>query len=1016
MIWWTLALFAVSFLVTALLAPKPDIENARKQDLEPDSFPRATEDAPIPLVIGRVRVNAPNTIDYGDFQARPIKEKVKTGLFSSTTFVKGHKYYLGMDLGLHLGPGGLLFGVYMDEELVYSGEGTIVEEDATFWLDETMGGSTGAIVYEEVDLLTATGLTAEAFDSLASLGELTVTAQCSFESYLTPIAGGGPSDGSYTLATQMWSGSGGTGTQYFPVEGVGAVSTSQTTGGSQVMSVTYTMAEGARFLRYGTQLTPTLILFTDLSINQGYALASYTRVHGAGEYPIATVTSNINEPDLWGGAENGGGWVGNFTYYPGTFDQAVDVYMEGLAGIGNIPAYRGMAHIVLGSNGSPSYIGESPNLRKMAFDCAVYPDNLVSYIGSRIRVGYDVNPAEALYEILTNSWRGLSVPAELVDIDSFITAALTLYTEGAGVSVQVTASSTAKKVIGEILRTIDAIMFQDPTTGKFTIKLIRNDYTAGSLAIYDEDDIAAVRSLSKTSWEEVVSEVKVSYSTREKETGKVAIAQDMAVANMIGRRKTSSISFPFVYDATFAAVIAARELSQLSVPLLKVQLELNRSAYSIKPGDVFKMSFPEYGISEVILRAVKYDLGEMLDNKVVIECVEDKFGVGTVVFAEPADSAWADPVPTVTNVASTTWAEMPYFFSSNLEFPILDGYGAAIPFPVSGAPATSTGFRLNAGVVSGTLDVNEPSNAALPVYAELVSQYLNTVGFVTGVDAAGLVVKNVLGTLTAATSAQIQSGNAGLIYVGGEWMGYEGVTDNLDDTYILTNVHRGLLGTRPLTHSADAALFVLTTDLLGKGTLGDSLLEDGTLYYKTLDIAESIIQDPLGVTESSFALSDVADRPLRPRNLQVDTSRAQPWDVSADPTVTLSWVPSNRSVGSVSFETDASETPDLTEVYDVEVWIDGVDESVTYGATGVAGTSQAIDLTLATGFAGELRVYARRTVDDLKSSVYYSFYPFTFGNAELLSGDEQISGTDAVLLSGDEQSGTTDTVLLSGDG
>ena len=29
MIWFTLALFAVSFVLTALLAPTPDIENAR---------------------------------------------------------------------------------------------------------------------------------------------------------------------------------------------------------------------------------------------------------------------------------------------------------------------------------------------------------------------------------------------------------------------------------------------------------------------------------------------------------------------------------------------------------------------------------------------------------------------------------------------------------------------------------------------------------------------------------------------------------------------------------------------------------------------------------------------------------------------------------------------------------------------------------------------------------------------------------------------------------------------------
>ncbi len=62
MIWFTIALFFVSFLVTALLAPKPDIENARAGSLDDVQFPRATEDAPIPLVLGKIRLNAPNTL------------------------------------------------------------------------------------------------------------------------------------------------------------------------------------------------------------------------------------------------------------------------------------------------------------------------------------------------------------------------------------------------------------------------------------------------------------------------------------------------------------------------------------------------------------------------------------------------------------------------------------------------------------------------------------------------------------------------------------------------------------------------------------------------------------------------------------------------------------------------------------------------------------------------------------------------------------------------------------------
>jgi len=47
MVWFTLALFAVSFLLTALLSPAPDVEEARPEGLDPNNFPRESERLPI---------------------------------------------------------------------------------------------------------------------------------------------------------------------------------------------------------------------------------------------------------------------------------------------------------------------------------------------------------------------------------------------------------------------------------------------------------------------------------------------------------------------------------------------------------------------------------------------------------------------------------------------------------------------------------------------------------------------------------------------------------------------------------------------------------------------------------------------------------------------------------------------------------------------------------------------------------------------------------------------------------
>ena len=100
--WLTLALFAISFIATALLAPKPNIENAKPGQLGDFRFPRNDEGAPVPIFWGRVRLRGGNTLFYGNLRAEAIREKVKTGLFSSKRVTVGHTYSLTINMAFGL--------------------------------------------------------------------------------------------------------------------------------------------------------------------------------------------------------------------------------------------------------------------------------------------------------------------------------------------------------------------------------------------------------------------------------------------------------------------------------------------------------------------------------------------------------------------------------------------------------------------------------------------------------------------------------------------------------------------------------------------------------------------------------------------------------------------------------------------------------------------------------------------------------------------------------------------------
>ena len=1006
MIWWNLIFFALSFVLTALLTPKPEFENARAEDLDPENFPRASEDAPVPLLLGCAKIKGPNTIWYGDYRAVPIKERIKTGLFSSTTITKGHKYYLSLDLGLCLGPKVQLKQIIIDSEVVVDGSTFYDEEEISLYQDNTVpvkvGGGGGPIFTDVNDLLLAVDLSAAEFDALAAQGLIQVRCRILFSATLTPLAGGGPADGSWQLQTNIYEGLTLSGDEIFPAAGVGLVSEINTNPGGGSLEVVYSLPVGARSIRFGAYLAPTIPLFTIIAIDSNY---DFFKVFVDGVV-VNEITGDIVEPELFGGNESGGGWVGNYTFYSGNFDQSQNADVVASIGTTNVPAYRGTSHIVLHDN----YIGESPQLRKMEFLLGRYTNSLNTiYQGRNADRGSDINLAEALYHIIVDGWSGLDIDPAKLNVDSFRAASLTLIEEGNGGSLVVSSPKQGKSIIKEILRQIDGVLAEN-SVGEVLLTLIRNDYVADDLIVYDEDDILDISNFSRASWRDVVSQVKVTFQSREKESGTVAIAQNMATLNMIGRIKTAEVSFPFCYEPVLAAELAARELAQLSIPIISLTVVMNRNAYGLTVGGVLKLTFPEFGISELICRVQRVNLGELEDNKIIVDMVQDTFAVATTVMAPPENTGWTnarpEPIADVTGVL----VDMPYFLGQQLSTPLADGQGNVVPFPIEPQTA-STGFSLTSETTTGfTTGYLDPSSVAYPVTGLLTGAYGKERGFVTGVDSVGPTIKTVLnGPPTAATSAQVLAAEAGIMYIGDEWMSYEGVTDNGNGTFTFGTVNRGIFGTTPKAHAADARLFILTPELLGTGDLSAVLAEAGTLYYKFLDEVGGTRKDPLFETELSQTLTDIPDRPLRPRDLKIDGVRTTAFAPIAP--VNLTWVSSNRTETEVTFEQDATEAPDQTEQYNMELWVDDV-QDVAFDANNITSPYN-VNFTTAVGARAELRLYSQRTAGDTKASAFYAFYPVVLAGLEKLSGDMQ-SGEDILLTSGDAQSGG-DGIQLSGD-
>ncbi len=132
-----------TFLLTELLRPKPNIEDAKPAGLGDFQVPTATEGRVVPLIWGRVKMAGPNVVWYGDLVADPITEKIKTGLFSSQVVTIGFRYSIGLQMALCRGPVDLLINIRNDGSFCWgeeapSADANLVPTDAgaIYFIDE----------------------------------------------------------------------------------------------------------------------------------------------------------------------------------------------------------------------------------------------------------------------------------------------------------------------------------------------------------------------------------------------------------------------------------------------------------------------------------------------------------------------------------------------------------------------------------------------------------------------------------------------------------------------------------------------------------------------------------------------------------------------------------------------------------------------------------------------------------------------------------------------------------------
>ena len=610
--------------------------------------------------------------------------------------------------------------------------------------------------------------------------------------------------------------------------------------------------------------------------------------------------------------------LGYMFFYKGRWDQernAADLSPTEDATL--TPAYRGQVHVGLGYY-EPTFpgmfwqIGASGAIPPYSF-VVHNPVSIPGYEAETAPIGNgDANPIAIIYDVLTNEWGGIGAPASAIDLTSFAAAAQTLQDEQHGMSLVVQRAVDARELIETVLKQIDGVVYEEPTTRKYVVKLVREDYTLGSLFIADESNIIGAPELSTTLWEETTNEVAVTY-TRAAVNFSPATESVQDAANLNsqgGRRRRSEFSFPGCTRASLARFLASRELNFLSRPIMRLRIQMQRSATILRPGDPFRFQWADYGASglDAVFRVGEMDVGTLDDGTVTITAVQDRFAIpgtlwdGNESVSDEGGGAAAYPTPILlrTITEAPRWIQLKAFEAGTLA-----NVDAQRGMYLARAEGSDDRYRVD------TDDAGDLAARTFPGRFELDDVYLRTQG---PYDTTGIQIRAVSGWTPAnATATQIATEGRNLIQIDGEILAFETATFVSGTTWTLDNVWRGVLDTVPADHAEGATGYVLPGSFAG-GAIGSRVLVHGTSYEATTLAAAGTTWTPAAESPvDTLTATSRVRRPYPVDNLTVNGSQSPA--ALSDDGVTMTWAKRDRTKGTITRPDAATETPEAGTAY-----------------------------------------------------------------------------------------------------
>lgn len=591
------------------------------------------------------------------------------------------------------------------------------------------------------------------------------------------------------------------------------------------------------------------------------------------DFACSDTVQIIDEPELFGGEGKEGGIQGAFRLLQGRPDQilpdaaTVTVANKGPARVTTVPniktalgglsgEMRGFVAVVFDG----LLASMNPYLKEWRFrvwrsragwhnDECWYPAKATIWLADGNI--HAMNPAHIIYQCLTDPDWGKGEPVEMIDENSFIYGANVLCSEGFGLCIPWYRQEDVDSFIQVVADHIGAIVYQDRTTAKYVLRLLRADYDPTSIPHFDlnsglleieEDDSAS---------SEAVNEVIVTgFDPQTRQEFQVR-AQNIAAWHASGGPISRSMEFKGLPTRDLGLRVAQRELRLLSGGLKKLRLKFDRRAWQLAPGSVCRISSPRNNIANMVVRIGEMSEGASGGQRAIIaKAMEDVFALPETTFTNAEENAWTPPIGDPVPAPAERIVEMSY----------RDLYRALGAGDLAALDATDTAIgalAISPGSGSYLYDLASKADGEAEFAFERSRDYT-----------ASAVLAAPIGPLE--TEIQVEqpfefdTANIGQAFLIDdeivELVSYDPVT-------MLATIVRGCGDTLPQDHLAGSRLWSLDDDLVGDGR---SYLEGETVLAKVLPRTGARVLPEDQAAQLSITLVGRHARPYPPADLKIN--------------------------------------------------------------------------------------------------------------------------------------------------